>query len=206
MFNDRNYTYLNNYIIFNTNIQQARQNIYPRLGQTLTFNYKTAIDGLNAHQFFASGTFYFPGLFQNHNLVINAAYQQRGRDDVINFSNNFPNSRGYTAENLYQLSKVGVNYHFPIVYPDAGVANAVYFLRIRGNVFYDYTHGNDFFSNDATFKADFKSAGAEVFFDTKIFNQQNITIGVRYSRLLDRDLFGGRGSNQIELVLPVSFF
>lgn len=206
MFNDRNYTYLNNYITFSTRIQQARQNIYPRLGQTLTLNYKTTIDRSNAHQFLASGTFYFPGLFQNHNLVINAAYQQRGRDDVINFSNNFPYSRGYTAENLYQLSKIGVNYHFPIVYPDAGVANAVYFLRVRGNAFYDYTHVNDFFNNGATFKADFRSAGAEVFFDTKIFNQQNITIGVRYSRLLDRDLFGGRGANQIELVLPVSFF
>jgi hypothetical protein len=206
MFNDRNYTYLNNYISFSTRIQQARQNIYPRLGQTLTLNYKTTMDRSNAHQFLASGTFYFPGLFQNHNLVINAAYQQRGRDDVINFSNNFPYSRGYTAENLYQLSKIGVNYHFPIVYPDAGVANTVYFLRVRGNLFYDYTHGNDFFANGATFKADFKSAGAEVFFDTKIFNQQNITIGVRYSRLLDHDLFGGRGANQIELVLPVSFF
>lgn len=206
MFTDLNYTYLNNYITFNTRIQQARQNVYPRLGQTLTLNYKTTIDRSNAHQFLASGTFYFPGLFQNHNLVINAAYQQRGRDDVINFSNNFPYSRGYTAENLYQLSKIGINYHFPIVYPDAGVANAVYFLRVRGNFFYDYTHVNDFFTNGATFKADFRSAGAEVFFDTKIFNQQNITIGVRYSRLLDRDLFGGRGADQIELVLPVSFF
>jgi hypothetical protein len=206
MFTDLNYTYLNNYITFSTRIQQARQNIYPRLGQTLTLNYKTTMDRSNAHQFLASGTFYFPGLFQNHNLVINTAYQQRGRDDVINFSNNFPYSRGYTAENLYQLSKIGVNYHFPIVYPDAGVANAVYFLRVRGNVFYDYTHVNDFFTNGTTFKADFKSAGAEVYFDTKIFNQQNITIGVRYSRLLDRDLFGGRGANQIEVVLPVSFF
>jgi hypothetical protein len=206
IYKDRNYTYLNSYITFNTRIQQARQNIYPRLGQTLTLNYKTTINGLSANQFLASGTFYFPGLFQNHNLVINGAYQQRGRGDVINFSNNFPYSRGYTAENLYQLSKIGVNYHFPIVYPDAGVANAVYFLRVRGNLFYDYTRVNDFFSNGATFKADFKSAGAEVFFDTKIFNQQNITTGVRYSRLLDRDLFGGRGANQIEIVLPVSFF
>ncbi len=206
MFTDLKYTYLNNYITFSTRIQQARQNIYPPLGQTLTVNYKTTIDRSNAHQFLASGTFYFPGLFQNHNLVINAAYQQRGRDDAINFSNNFPYSRGYTAENLYQLSKIGVNYHFPIVYPDAGVANAIYFLRVRGNVFYDYTHVNDFFTNGAIFKADFRSAGAEVFFDTKIFNQQSITIGLRYSRLLDNDLFGGRGANQIELVLPVSFF
>lgn len=205
-FKDRSYTYLNNYIILNTHIQQAKQNIYPRLGQTLTINYKSAINGLNARQFFASGTFYLPGLSANHNLVINAAYQQKAKGSVINFSNNFPYSRGYTAENLYQLDKIGVNYHFPIVYPDGGVANTVYFLRIRGNLFYDYTHVNDFYTNGITFKADFKSTGAEIYFDTKIFNQQSITIGIRYSRLLDRDLFGGRGPNQIEVVLPVSIF
>jgi hypothetical protein len=206
MFNDRNYTYLNNYLIFSSHIQQAKQNIYPRLGQSLTINYKSAINGLNASQFLASGTFYLPGLFANHSLVINAAYQQKARGNVISFSNNFPFSRGYTAENLYQLKKIGVNYHFPIVYPDAGVANAVCFLRVRGNLFYDHTQVNDFFTNNTQFKANFNSTGAEVFFDTKIFNQQNITIGVRYSRLLDRDLFGGRGPNRIELVLPVSFF
>ncbi|MEO8885556.1 MAG: hypothetical protein ABI367_05795 [Mucilaginibacter sp.] len=205
-FKDKNYTYLNNYIIFSTHIQQAKQNIYPRLGQTLSINYKSAIDGLNASQFLASGTFYLPGLFANHNLVINAAYQQKAKGSVIDFANNFPFARGYTAENLYQLNKIGVNYHFPILYPDAGVANAVYFLRIRGNLFYDYTHANDFYSNGTNFKADFRSTGAEVYFDTKVFNQQSITIGLRYSRLLDRDLFGGRGPNQIEIVLPVSIF
>ncbi len=206
LFSNNNYTYLNNYLTFSNSIQQAKQNIYPHLGEMLIVNYKSAISGLHASQFLASGTFYLPGLFANHSVVINAAYQQNARESVINFSNNFPYSRGYTAENLYRLNKLGVNYHFPIIYPDAGVANTVYFLRVRGNLFYDYTHATDFYSNNTAFKADFKSAGAEMYFDTNVFNQQNITIGVRYSRLLDRDLFGGRGPNQIEIVLPVSFF
>ena len=206
LFRDRDYTYLNNYITFSNHIQQAKQNIYPRLGESITFNYKSAINELNASQFLASGTFYLPGLLVNHNLVINAAHQQKGADNVVDFSNNFPFSRGYTAENLHSMNKVGVNYHFPLVYPDAGVANTVYFLRIRGNLFYDYTHATDTYTTSAPFKADFRSAGAEVYFDTKWFNQQSLTFGIRYSRLLDNDLFGGSGRNRIEVVLPVSFF
>jgi hypothetical protein len=45
-----------------------------------------------------------------------------------------------------------------------------------------------------------------LFFDTKWFNQASISFGVRYSRLLDRDLFGGNGRNRFELVLPVAIF
>lgn len=206
LFNDRAYTYLNNYITFSNQIQQARKNIYPQLGQSITLNYKRAIAGLSANQFLANGTFYFPGLFVNHNLVINAAHQEHGTDNVINFSNNFPFSRGYTAENLHNLNKIGVNYHLPIAYPDAGIANTIYFLRIRANLFYDYTHATDFYTNGSVFKADFKSTGGELFFDTKWFNQQSLTFGVRYSYLLDNDLFGGTGRNRIEIVLPVSFF
>jgi hypothetical protein len=205
-FKDRAYTYLNNYITFSNHIQQAKKNIYPRFGQTINLNYKSAVNGLSANQFLVSGTLYLPGIWVNHNLVINAAHQQKGQDNVINFSNNFPFSRGYTAENLHTLDKVGANYHFPIAYPDAGIANTIYFLRVRGNLFYDYTHATDTYTNGAPFKADFRSTGAEVYFDTKWFNQQSLTFGVRYSYLVDKDVFGGSGRNRVELVLPVSFF
>ncbi|HEY0245352.1 MAG TPA: hypothetical protein VGC01_07295, partial [Mucilaginibacter sp.] len=153
-----------------------------------------------------TGTFYFPGLFVNHNLVINLAHQQKNKGNEISFSNDFPFSRGYTAENLYDMNKAGINYHFPIAYPDAGIANTIYFLRIRGNLFYDDTHATDFYTNGSQFKGDFRSTGAEVFFDTKWFNEQSITFGIRYSYLGDRDIFGGTGRNRIELVLPVSLF
>jgi hypothetical protein len=104
------------------------------------------------------------------------------------------------------MNKVGVNYHFPIAYPDAGVANTVYFMRIRGNLFYDYTQGTYFYTNKTTATSNFRSTGAELYFDTKWFNQQPLTFGIRYSRLLDKDIFGGVGPNFIELVLPVSFY
>lgn len=205
-FEDRAYTYLNNSFTISNRAQQARQHIYPRWGQSLTLNYKRAISGLTANQFLASGTLFLPGLVKNHSIVISVAHQQKGNDDVISFSNGFPLSRGYTAENLHSMNKIGLNYHLPLVYPDAGVANTLYFMRIRTNLFYDYTHVNDTYSNGRPFRADFRTAGAELYFDTKWFNQQALTFGIRYSRLLNDDLFGGAGRNRIELVLPVSFF
>lgn len=38
------------------------------------------------------------------------------------------------------MYKLGVNYHFPIVYPDWGFANIIFFQRIRANAFYDHTN------------------------------------------------------------------
>jgi hypothetical protein len=93
-----------------------------------------------------------------------------------------------------------------VAYPDAGVGNLVYLLRLRGNVFYDYTHGTDFYRSGSAFKADFRSAGAELYFDTKWFNDSAITFGVRYTYLLDNDIFGGTGNNRFTLILPLSIF
>ena len=206
LFNNTSYTYSNNYINFSNSIQQAKQNIYPRLGQTLSLNYKSAISGLDANQFLASAYFYFPGFMINHNLVINFAHQQKNRNEIIDFSNDFPFSRGYTAENLDNMNKAGINYHFPIAYPDAGVANTIYLLRLRGNAFYDYTYANDYYSSGIPFKGTFRSTGAELYFDTQLFNQGAVSFGFRYSYLIDKDIFGGSGRNRFEIIVPVTVF
>jgi hypothetical protein len=213
---NKSYTYLNSTIAYSGHIQQARQNIYPRFGQSIALNYKRAINGLHASQLFLSGNLYLPGILKNNSLVINLAHQQSGKDNVFSFSNNFPFSRGYSVENLFNQDKVGINYHFPIAYPDAGIANTIYFLRVRANAFYDFTHGSYLYSNRVTkngittveiltTNSKFRSVGAELFFDTKWFNQHPLTFGLRYSHLLDRDIFGGTGPHVIEVVLPVSF-
>lgn len=205
---DRSYTYLNNYISFNNQTQRARKNIYPAFAQSISINYKATVAGASATQLLATGTFYFPGLVTNHSLVVSLAHQQKGKDDVISFSNNFPFSKGYAAQNLEDMNKLGLTYHFPIAYPDGGFGNLVYLLRLRGALFFDYTHAtaNNFYTDGSGFKQNFRSAGGTLFFDTKFFNQNSISFGIRYSRLLDEDFFGGTGRNRIELVLPVTFF
>jgi len=206
LFSDRSYVYSSNFISFSNSVQQARKNIYPMFAQSVTLSYKSAITGLTANQFLASGALYFPGLVTNHSFVISAAHQQKNKNNVISFSNNFPFSRGYEAENLHDMNKIGASYHFPIAYPDWGLANTFYVLRIRGDAFYDYTRATDFFTNGAQFKGTFRSTGGEIYFDTKFFNSASISFGLRYSYLIDRDIFGGTGRNRFELIVPVTIF
>jgi len=208
MFKDSHYTYLSNTISFSNQGQQARQNINPHFAQSISVNYKTSVSSVNATQLLTTGTFYFPGLSANHSFVVSGAYQHKGENRGIGFSNDFPFSHGYTAESLDNMNKFAVSYHFPIAYPDAGFGNLLYIMRLRGNFFYDQTHATaaNFFTDGSALKANFRTAGAALFFDTKWFNQASISFGVRYSYLLDRDIFGGNGHNRVELVLPVAIF
>jgi hypothetical protein len=199
--------YVSSTVSLTHQIQQARQHIFPRLAQTATINYRYALSGLSGYQLNANASLYFPGLYVNHNIVINWAWADRDTLRQINFSNNFPFSRGYATNNLYRMQKWGINYHFPLAYPDAGVANLVYLLRIRANAFYDYTIGHvlykRIFSNQSFRQnTNFRSTGVEIYFDTKWWNELPLTVGIRYSRLLDKDVFGAAGANRIELVLP----
>jgi hypothetical protein len=204
-FSDQSFVYLNNSVTFSNSIQQATQQIYPHLAQAVTLNFKKGVINAGSYQFLATGNFYFPGLVNSHNFVVALAHQQRSQNTVIDFSNDFPFSRGYTVYNLYKMDKVGVNYHFPIAYPDAGFANFIYILRLRGNLFFDYTKGQDFYTNGSPYKGNFRSTGMELFFDTQWFNQAPITFGLRYTHLLDEDL-GSHGPNRIELVVPLTIF
>jgi hypothetical protein len=52
--------------------------------------------------------------------------------------------------------------------------------------------------------ASFRSTGSAIFFDTKWWNQLPLSLGFRFSYLLDRDLFGGSGRGRFEFVLPVN--
>jgi hypothetical protein len=99
--------------------------------------------------------------------------------------------------------KTGVNYHFPLWLPDIGVASIVYVNRIRANLFYDYTL---VYSRNKKQTAPQRSAGGELFFDTKWWNQHPVSVGCRLSYLLDRDQFDGYRGWFAELILPVSLF
>jgi hypothetical protein len=101
------------------------------------------------------------------------------------------------------MYRFGFNYHIPLAYPDWGFGNMVYFLRIRANLFYDYTKVLDFFTNGNKFQPQYRSYGTEIYFDTKWWNQLPLSFGIRYSRLIDPD-FEGRGPNQWEFILPLN--
>ncbi|MEO6949362.1 MAG: hypothetical protein ABI123_07030, partial [Ginsengibacter sp.] len=203
-FKDFSYSYLNNFLSFSNQTEKAQQQIFPSFAQTLLIRYKTPVTNVRGYQLLANGNIYFPGILKTHSLVLNAAFSQKDSLKQINFSSGFPFSRGYEAVNFSNMIKWGINYHFPIVYPDKGFSDIVYLLRMRLNPFYDHTYVSDYNTKKQLLKKQFRSVGSELYFDTKWWNQVYISFGIRYSYLLDNDLLENKGHNRWELMLPVN--
>ena len=199
-FDNVSFSYLHHFLIWQQTIQSARQHIYPRLGYTFSLNHRYAISYYNGYQFSGKASLYLPGFYSTHNLVISGDFQQRDTSNIL-FSNLLAGSRGYLDYYLSRMWKLSANYHFPIVYPDWGFGNILYFQRIRGNAFYDYSR---MYSNDKALSRDLRSVGGEIYFDTKWWNQYPLTFGFRVSHLLDRELIGPTQANVFEFILPVS--
>jgi hypothetical protein len=199
---DNGINFMDNRLDWRVQIQKAPQHIFPRFAHTLSVRHRGSTSSLEARQLLLSSFLYLPGVMRNHNLVIAAAYQARDTAGQYFFSNNFPLSRGYPDLNFPRMWKWAANYHFPVMYPDWGFAQVVYFMRIRGNVFYDQSFMKSLRTGRTTGLA---STGVELFFDTKWWNQQEVSFGIRYSRLLDTDLFAlPPNPNQFEFILPVN--
>jgi hypothetical protein len=205
-FGPFDFTYLHHFISWSQQVQTARQHIFPRLGYAISANYRYAATKIEGHQFLGNAAIYLPGVFANHHLVLTGGFQQRDTLRAL-FSSGLATARGY--EDYYRttagsrLWRLSANYHLPLFIPDWGFGNILYLQRIRGNAFYDMQR---VYSNNKRFTADFRSVGGEVYFDTKWWNQYELTFGFRVSHILDDDPLGGnaKGSNIFEFILPIS--
>jgi len=202
VFSNKAIKYMNAFLSFSNVSQQARQHINPRWAQAVSLNYRDAFNFKNSYKLVAHASFYFPGIFPNHSLVLNTAFQKRDTLPDL-FSKVFSYSRGYEALSTRQMFKWGANYHFPVVYPDWGFANLLYFQRIRANAFYDHTTARARVNNVLT-DINNRSTGAEIYFDTKWWNAFPVSFGVRFSHLLDTDLLNPLVKNRWEILLPIS--
>lgn len=201
LFSNNAIKYLNAFLSFSNVSQQARQQVNPRWAQTLSVNFRDAFNFRESRKLVAHASFYFPGLARNHSLVINTAYQKRDTLPDL-FSKVFSYSRGYEALSTRRMYKLGVNYQMPVLYPDWGFANLFYLQRVRANAFYDYTNAKARVNNVLTEIIN-SSTGAEIYFDTKIWNSFPVSFGVRFSHLLDRDLLNPTVKNRWEIILPI---
>jgi hypothetical protein len=198
------FNYLSNSFSFIHQSQKAYQQIFPKWAQTFRVQYRRTASGTLGNQFYANAGFYLPGLLRNQHLVLFGTVQSRDTLRGGRFTNSFPFARGYNAVNFPRTFRLSANYHFPIAYPDFGFANLLYILRIRGNAFYDYTRGRSLRTGRLF---PLNSAGCEIYFDTKIWNLFEAGFGIRYSRLLNKDLLEpGRSANVFEFVLPLGLF
>jgi hypothetical protein len=199
-FMARSNSYLRHFISWSHYLPKAVQQIYPKLGWSTGLQYRDLVSG-KGYQLYGNSFVFLPSI-GNHSIVVNGAFQETDTNNVV-FSNRFPGARGYDDYYFSRMWKLAGNYHFPIVYPDLGLANIVFIQRLRGNVFYDMSR---VYSNAKTRSADLRSVGGELYFDTKWWNQLPVSFGFRVSHLLD-DGFSSRdrkGNNWFEFILPVN--
>ncbi|MCK7553852.1 hypothetical protein MKQ70_02050 [Chitinophaga sedimenti] len=200
MFRDTELQYITSYLSFVNQRIKARQQINSPFAQSVYLQYRRSINAVPAWQLLARADLYLPGLFRTHSLVLQGAYQQKDSSLRYSFSDNFAYARGYNEPFYKDIYKLGANYHFPIAYPDWGFAHILYFMRLRGNVFYDYSMARVLFSME---RRRYASAGGELYFDTKVGNSIPFTFGVRYSHLLDVDPQDPGRQHYFQLILPL---
>ncbi|MFM9021474.1 MAG: hypothetical protein ACKOOA_09135, partial [Sediminibacterium sp.] len=188
-------------INYSSQVQQSRQQIFPRFAHALQLTHRQSLADRTARQWLMRGTIWLPGFSPVHHWIVSAAWQTRDTARQYFFSNRFPFARGYQAIDYPDLLGANLNYHFPLIYPEKGLAQIVYLLRVRAALFYDHTIG---VSRRTGQQRLFNSAGTEVYFDTRWWNQLPVTIGFRYSRLLQPNWQPGTGRNRWEIILPVN--
>jgi hypothetical protein len=204
LYRDFSFNYLTTVLSFTNQSQQAVQQIFPNWAQTVRLQHRGTINGERGGQFLGTVGLFFPALLKNHHLVLTGSLYTRDTLGGSFFSDNFSFSRGYNSFNFTQKFRLSGNYHLPLLYPEFGIGNIVYLLRVRANFFYDYTEAKFSGINRRFF---YRSAGAEIYFDTKVWNLFPFSFGVRYSRLLDTDLLDRRRSpNQFEIIIPTNLF
>lgn len=192
-------SYLSHSINWTQQLPRAVQQIFPKFGYTFNLSHRHLL-GQNGFQFLGGARVYLPSI-RNQSLVVAANWQETDTANVV-FSNRFANSRGYNDYFFSRMWRVTGNYHMPLFYPDWGFGNILYFLRVRSNLFYDYTR---VYSRTKSVTREQRSVGGEIYFDTKWWNALPVSLGFRVSRLLDNDFSGSRpaGSTIFEFVVPV---
>ena len=194
--------YANAFLSFSNVSKQAKQHVNPRWAQTIAARYRYAFTFRDSRKFVGATNFYFPGLFSNHSLLLQGAFQKRDTLPDI-FSNTFSYSRGYSALSTRRMYKLGINYELPLLYPDWGFGNIIFFQRIRANFFYDYTNARARLNGKLTDIIN-RSTGTELYFDTKVWNALPVSVGVRYARLLDTDLRHPGARTRWEIIVPIN--
>lgn len=162
----------------------AHQNINPRWAQTVSLNYqKTLGNSENQGEILTiNSALFFPGVFKNHSLFITGGYQQEDIVNAYRFEDIFTNARGYSSFPFESIYRVSANYTLPFWYPDLALGSLMFFKRLRGNFFYDYSEGTLF-----DLSTQLRSYGLEAVVDFTLVRLVEVAAGVRLGRTIDDD-------------------
>lgn len=175
----------NNYKILNYSIsvsnyqRSAKQSVYPKWGQSLSFLYRQTPFDKSGDLFAFSSLFYFPGIIKHAGLRVVLAYQKRiGDADFYNDAIVF--ARGYQGLTFNEAVSFKADYKLPIAYPDFNLGSLVYLKRMTLAVFYDEVKNLD------GSKEKYRSIGNDLLFDVHFLRSfVPIQIGLRSAYLIE---------------------
>ncbi|MDL2281814.1 WD40 repeat domain-containing protein [Parabacteroides sp. OttesenSCG-928-G06] len=182
--------------------RMAKRDILPKWGYQVRLQHlATPFNGENFGNLYAARlTTYWPGLMQNHSLMLRLGYQYQNIDKKWMYMPKrlLEAARGYGY--LYQTRQqvaFKADYAFTIASPDWKLGSLLYLQRIRSNLFYDLTR------NEAGKNSQWgtqSAAGADLIFDLNVIRMSYpISIGARFIQPIDY------GNFQAEALFSVSF-
>lgn len=126
-------------LLLGSQTRMTPQEINPRWGQSIQIGYAhTPWKKLDlGHEWWVSGTFYFPGFAVNNSISLYGGYQER------------PDNRAYGKKILQprgihfygsELTTLRTNYKLPLLFPDQHITSLFYIKRLDGGLFFDMGH------------------------------------------------------------------
>ncbi|MDO9511830.1 MAG: hypothetical protein Q7J34_08725 [Bacteroidales bacterium] len=128
-------------LFFAQSIRSARQDIMPRFGQVLDIRMRSTPLKASSFgdQYIAEMYQYLPGLYKHHGLRLYGAYEWFSQKaDTRYFGRVVEEPRGQGLLPDGEAIAAGVNYTFPIGYPDMSIPWTMYLKRIRASLFADF--------------------------------------------------------------------
>ena len=200
-------------------LRQAYQHLYPRMGFLFQSNFQKSIGTTSnaSHNFLVNSRLYLPGIFKNHSFFSEIDYHSEPFTAQYKFLDNFRYPRGYGKLIHDQIHRIGLNYAFPICYPDLAIGPLIFIKRVKANLFYDYArvilNNTDVdaltpltsvtFNGSVPYAEDiYKSTGIELTFDIRTLRLIDFDIGMRFSYPLKTTEY----SHTVEFILSsISF-
>lgn len=181
--------------------RKALQHIYSRFGQYLRLQYQKALDRSHTYQLHLASELSFPGIWANHVLTLQSDFLKEGTGSFYRYQDLFVYPKGYGRVNRDKIVRTGLNYHFPLFYPDLGFAGLLYFKRVRANLFADFA--KTFETNKGN--ANYNSAGSEIIFDVQFLNTPVLySFFIRYSYLFNQLVStDGYENGVVEIGIPL---
>ncbi len=165
--------------------QRALQNTNTKWSQAVELGYNRSLNkAVSANRLTLKMNATTTGLWKNHGLQFGFKLVKEQNSNDYLYEDLFEHARGYGSVPRDLEYVVSVDYSFPLCYPDFGFGGALFFNRIRANLFYDMGRLQQNINHTVSSQ---NSTGAEIIIDMKFLNTIPLAIGFRNSFLLNQN-------------------